>query len=755
MKSSWLSRYILILLSLFIGGTYVVRADEQSLDSLLKELSTLPQNSARVSALIELAWVVEVDGPSAAIVHLDEAIELAKKLGDHTQMAKAHHDKGVMLWYNMGDYNEALENIQQAFWIYSTLGDDEGVANSYHTMASISELRGDLRQALSYHTKSLQIRKEIGDQLGEAWSYINIGVTYSKLGLYDSALICKNHSLKIYEDLGELGGIADVRNNMGIIFFKKGDYNRALDNYLRSLKLKQSLGDHTGMALAYTNIANVFMAQKNLDRALIYYQRAMELRDKSEGKTEMAETYQGMGQIMALQKKMDEAMAFYFQALAIYRNMGHSMGISETLSALSDIYREEGNLDEAIRTRREALATQRSTEDKLGAASTLVSLGNLLKMKQEIPEARGNLEEGLDIASEIGAISLVRDAYKGLGDLFASQKDFKNAYYYQSLHDQIKDSLFNEDKLQAIVDIQTQYDLWEKENEIRQLSQQKKINQLTWVGILTSIVGIIILSLLTMMYIRYRIQTNTNQKLATQKKEFESQNHKLALTNLELEQFAQVVSHDLKQPLRTIANYTGLVERKYQEAFDDRGRGFLNFVSGGVKNLNDLVSDLLQYANLSRQEMEMEMVNMNEVMDNVLFSLRKEIDISQAEIHVGNLPFIYGNKIALTQVFINLVSNAIKFVADDIIPEVSINAFSDQGNPVITVQDNGIGIEPQYFNKIFLAFQRLHTPEEYEGTGIGLAISQKVIHLHHGKIRVESTPGYGSTFFVSLLPPSN
>lgn len=229
----------------------------------------------------------------------------------------------------------------------------------------------------------------------------------------------------------------------------------------------------------------------------------------------------------------------------------------------------------------------------------------------------------------------------------------------------------------------------------------------------------------------------------------EQKNKELTQINQELENFAYVASHDLQEPLRTITSFIQILEKKYSNKLDKNGIQFMGFVVEGAKRMQTLIHDLLEYSRINRFNNAYEKVDLNDVFTTVNRVLKEKIEINDALVMSENLPAIYGSKLQLTQMFQNLIDNAIKFRGKKK-PEILISVKNLNDKWEIIFKDNGIGISQEYFQRIFVIFQRLHTLEEYGGTGIGLAICKKIVERHGGDIWVESNPGKGSTFHLTL-----
>lgn len=224
----------------------------------------------------------------------------------------------------------------------------------------------------------------------------------------------------------------------------------------------------------------------------------------------------------------------------------------------------------------------------------------------------------------------------------------------------------------------------------------------------------------------------------------------LSQSNVELERFAYIASHDLQEPLRTLVAYSQLLERRHLSDLTGDARDFLDFIIAAANRMHSLVLDLLVYSRVSNQGRPLAPVDIRDIVDAACDNLRASIDDSGTILHMGALPCVLADEVQLLDVFQNLIGNAIKFRREDVLPEIEIGAERRGSEWRLSVADNGIGIESEYLEKIFVIFQRLHTSTTYPGTGIGLAVCKRIIERHGGTIWAESTPGKGSTFFFTL-----
>lgn len=223
----------------------------------------------------------------------------------------------------------------------------------------------------------------------------------------------------------------------------------------------------------------------------------------------------------------------------------------------------------------------------------------------------------------------------------------------------------------------------------------------------------------------------------------------LERSNQELERFAYIASHDLQEPLRMVSSYTQLLAKKYKDKLDPEAVEFIDFAVDGAMRMQQLITDLLTYSRVATKGKPFAPTNCNSIVDQAIRNLGIAIKEAQAEVTHDNLPNIVADETQMLQLFQNLLSNAIKF-HDKTPPKVHIGVRQENNSWIFSIQDNGIGIAPEYQEQIFLIFQRLHSRKEYQGTGVGLAICKKIVERHGGKIWVVSEPGKGATFCFTL-----
>ncbi|MEI9947152.1 MAG: PAS domain S-box protein [Chitinophagaceae bacterium] len=232
--------------------------------------------------------------------------------------------------------------------------------------------------------------------------------------------------------------------------------------------------------------------------------------------------------------------------------------------------------------------------------------------------------------------------------------------------------------------------------------------------------------------------------------DLQKQAKELSVSNKELEQFAYVASHDLQEPLRMITSFLTQLEKKYGNIIDDKGKEYIGFAVDGAKRMRQIILDLLEFSRVGSIEEIQETLDLNELVNEIKILYRKKLEDKNATVEFTELPVIQAMKAPLLQVFQNLIGNALKYSRENIPSRIQITSKEFEDRWEFAVKDNGIGIREEYFDQIFIIFQRLHNKNEYSGTGMGLAITKKIIENLGGKIWVESEEGIGSTFYFTI-----
>ncbi|WP_299185045.1 YfiR/HmsC family protein [uncultured Aquimarina sp.] len=333
----------------------------------------------------------------------------------------------------------------------------------------------------------------------------------------------------------------------------------------------------------------------------------------------------------------------------------------------------------------------------------------------------------------------------------------------KNIQDQVAFIKNQEKKIEAsIQEIEKQQEYLEQQNE--EIKEKEKIleeqrseieNQKTINWSLIALISLILIGGI-FVYRSYLNKKRLNAALETKNKEIHEQSLVLESKNKELEQFAYIASHDLQEPLNTISSFIGLISEDYGDSFDDIGKESLNFIKNASIRMKKLIDSLLEYSRLGRTR-DFIKVDMNTVLVELKGDFTNILERTNAKIYSKKLPVVKGNPVELRLLLQNLVSNGIKFIEEDTIPEIHVEAIKKERKDEpskryweFSVKDNGIGIPKIHQDRIFAIFQRLHSREKYQGTGIGLAHCKKIVESHNGEIWLESTEGKGTTFYFTI-----
>ncbi len=251
------------------------------------------------------------------------------------------------------------------------------------------------------------------------------------------------------------------------------------------------------------------------------------------------------------------------------------------------------------------------------------------------------------------------------------------------------------------------------------------------------------------------LHIKTYKSLEKSQNNLEKTLDKLNQTNEELEQFAYAASHDLQEPLRMVSSFTKLLKRDYNDKLDDMGREYIDYACNAAVRMQELIVDLLAYSRLGQEAVSYDLLNCNDIVEIVTKNLTEQINETNACIKVSKLPKIYGNKVNIMRVFQNLIGNALKYIKTDERQVIKISATENEYEYIFTIEDRGIGFDPNQADRIFKVFKRLHTQAKYPGTGIGLAMCKKIVNAHGGKIWAEGEINKGAIFRFTIPKLNN
>ncbi|MEO1435679.1 MAG: tetratricopeptide repeat protein [Bacteroidota bacterium] len=558
-------------------------------------------------------------------------------------------------------------------------------------------------EALTYGEKALELAQASGSRQQRADVFNTLGVIHKNMGHYPLAKKYFQQSLDLrLEAPSEELPISIAYSNLGIVYTLEGDYEQAVSLFLQSLQLVERLQSFDRMGNCNTNLGVLWEKQGDLSRAQQYHEKALQCYEKEEDPRGIAYALNNKANIETRIGNYQNALDYYHRSIVIKQEINDSYGVAHSYSKVGMIHKELFQDTLALEYLYHAMDIQEMIEDKRGLTETLLSIGSVYYQQQKPQGAIAFASKSLELAKSINAKGAVHQALKGLAEAHQLGGNYQKAYEYYVKHVQVKEELFNDEKLKAIALIQSKFETKKKDQQIEQLSQQQEI---------------------------------------------------LKSVNKELELFAGKASHDLKSPLRNISSFSNLLERRFGKVLNDEGLEFLGYIQQSAKDMEQLLTDLLKYAKTGLNPDSLQRVDLNQVIARVKANLYIETRESESEIASVDLPQVCATQTLMIQLFQNLISNAIKFRRPDQKPIIQIGSKMQQQETVFFVADNGIGIPPEKRQYVFEIFARVHDKQSYEGTGIGLATVKKILDQLNGRIWVESN-AQGGTTFCFVIPSS-
>lgn len=667
-------------------------------------------------------------------------------------------DSLLVLYHQLGDeyyraksYQKAIENYQVSLEMARKMNQFELVVDNLYKMGRMYISLQNSSSAIEVLMEAYLVLKKKATpdlpRLGKISNYIS--KTYKNIGNFELAYQYRLRALQFFEELQDTAQVAVSKLEMGNIFFYQDQYQTAIKHYKKGWELAAQL-KITGLEMAC--IGSIGSAYDRLDQ-------------------------------------IEQSLEYNLEALKIAEENNLESQRADALHNVASNYHSLGYCEKALDHYQKSLDYKRKMENKFGEIGTLRAMGSVYLDMNNQQKALQLLKKALQITEEINSDTRRMDVYQRLATAYAQSGSPAEAYKYMQAYVSLKDSVMNQNTLEAMAQAKTRYEVEKREKEISYLKSKnevleknREIAALRNIALIGLVLGLLLILLIGAIYYRNQKHYNKvlegknqyiahqneqleainaelekvndsqrifNDVLASKNQQIEEQNKQLENTNEELRQFAYVASHDLKEPLRMISSYTSLIQRRYTQHLDDSAKEFMGFITDATHRMNSLLEDLLAYSRISTHNQSKERIDMNQVLEGVLANLRLNIIQKNAQIHIDDLPEVEVSRTQMGQLYQNLIGNALKFSNNDM-PQINISSRKNGKMHIFSVKDNGIGISKEYQQKIFDMFSRLHTRQEYEGTGIGLATCKKIVERHGGSIWVESENGKGSTFFFTL-----
>lgn len=647
------------------------------------------------------------------------------------------------------DADKALKYANKAIDLSDSLMFTKGKARSLLLFAQCLQLKFDFHKSIEFTEKALIIYEKLGDRSKISSCYGNIGAAYLKQADYLKALEYYQKSLKISMELGDKKITATCYNDIGIIYYQKGDLSKTLEYFLKTLKIYEEIDNKKSISITNNNIGGIYQGQGDYENALVYHQKSLKIAEELGDKWGIASSNNNIGGIYQVQGDYKNALTSHQKSLKIAEELGDKSGIASCNNNIGGIYETQGDYSIALEYYQKSLKISIEIGDKHAVGSGYNGLSTLYLKQRKLEKAYYYSSKAYVLANEIGNAVLIKRSSKMLAKCSEALGRYKDAYKYHVVYKSMYDSLYNEKNVKEITNLENQYQ-FNKEKEAIASEQDKKdaINDAemkrqkqlrnVFIG------GAIVFLILAVIILRNLIQKRkANHVLAEQKEEIQSQHEKLVELDSFKEGMTGMIVHDLKNPLNAIINVSNDIKAKQS------GKQMLNM----VMNLLDVAKYEQSSMVIDKSAYSLLELSRNAI-DEVQFLVEQKSIIITNNIkpEIG----IRGDKEIIERIFINLLTNAIKYTPNNgsINLEVSITST---GFVEVKVIDSGEGIPADKVHSVFDKFGQVAAKSsgKVRSTGLGLTFCKMAVEAHGGSIKVESQVASGTTFVFILEAADN
>lgn len=711
-----------------------------------------------------------------SLTHLNRALELSRRSNNEMEEASVLNITGS-LYFRFNQLDDALKQYEQSLQIREKSGLLRSAISTHSNMARAYLQKSMYKQAIEHLNEALTLQEQVVDPLAEAYTLTEIGNLNLQQGNIAEALRRYLMALKLRQTYGQDEDIAKSLTSIGLTYRRLGMYKSALKYLEQAREIIQDMkGSMSDAAYILQNLGHIYLDLNSPDKAIATYKEALALKEKSGDSIGAAKILRNIAQAQLKKNQPDQARMAVSQALKLVSRIRSTSDIADLYNELGNIERQAKNPDMAIRHYNTAIESYRILNNNEGVALCLRKIGEIQVEQKQFDEAGKNINSSIDMGQQSGNGYLLSFGYLAQSELYRAQGLFDKALASYMKHIGIRDSLEsikrNEANLEAQIDLeldQTKTEIKVMEAEVDALRQKTALDK----AIIekqrlfrNSLIAIILLVVSAACIAFYSlIQKRRYAKLLEEKiDEIRRVNERLNQSENELRQTIKtkdklfsIIAHDLRSPFTALVGLSEVMATNLESLSPDEVREFSHHIHRSATEVLNLTENLLSWARsqTGRIELSPKPINLKELIDQV-FSVatipaqEKKIKLQE---NIPSVLTVFADYDTLQTVIRNLVSNAIKFTPQG--GSIGISAKNSSNSMVeITISDTGVGIDPENQAKLFRVdgFTTKGTNQE-NGTGLGLILCKEFVELNHGTIEVNSTPGLGTTFTISI--PSN
>lgn len=589
------------------------------------------------------------------------------------------------------DEDKALEYAKNALTISLNKNYKNGIANAYYHIGDIYKTHGKQGLSLDYFNKSVQYFKEINDTGSLIKVYNKIGVIYFNKNEFNKAITYYNKALKLSENLNDYQAYAGILNNIGNIYYTQGKYNEAIDYYNQSLKLRENYKDTNGIAGSLHNIASIYYAQGMYDNAEKMYLNAITLRENIGNKKGVALSYSHLGILYSDLNRFDDALAYQLKAIDIYNEIQDKNGLANAYANLGNIYRELKDNKKSLEYFDKALQLYNEVDDINGQANLFISKGSLLINLNKLNEAIKELEKGKKMSEQFELNEIKRKAYMLLYEAYEKINDYKNAYSYLKLYNNLKDSINTKEITGKLAEIEKKYEFDAQKKQIEVLQKEKE-NQELKLRQNTNRITILLISLIALTTITLLVVISNRHKQKTNKL-LSAQNEDILRQKNEKEVLLKEIHHRVKNNLQVI---NSLLRLQAAMIDDPKVVALFEDCQARVRSMALIHDKLYAIKDLSSIQVKEYIENLTQSLIET-YGLKNQIEL---KLNIEPLSFSVDTLIPLGLLLNEIISNSLKYAFmpnDKGIIQVSIKAI-EKNKFELLICDNGKGFSKEIFN---------------------------------------------------------
>ena len=613
--------------------------------------------------------------------------------------------------------------------------------------------------SFSYALQALDLAIGIGYESGQARA-LNIKSNKYLLGQkHLQSILLNTDALAIAQKIDDHKNISRIYNSIAVNYYNMGDQETAIKNLQLAADASLLIKDTTRLIFTLSNIGYLHLQNKSLDHAEKYLLNVKQLAEESNSQIGKRLVSRHLGALYAALDNYDLTLKYFQQGIQLSTEETDLFNLAWNKALLGKYLSEKQSFAKAEQNLYEGLKLFEQRKDLENQLEVCVYLAEHFNRKKEYPNAIKTSSECLENIDMIGNDKHKLNLLKQLSLAYEGMRDTDNAYKYYKQYKVYSDTLRYKEKSLKAMELESKYQIQKKEVEnkllVEEQAKQRVIINRRNITILASFALLFLSACIALLFWRnVKKEQNFSHKLASEVQErtldLQIANKELLQSNQELERFAYIASHDLKEPVRNIISFTELLEKEIGTDSNEKVNSFMNIIRQNSNQLFSLIRDTLEFSKIERDENVLETVDLNKIIDSIELSISGTIKKRNAKISVVKpLPIIKANRTKLFIVLKNLIENGLKYNENES-PQVIISHMVAGNEYIFSLEDNGIGINPEYHDKIFEMYKRLQKKEGMEGTGLGLASCKKIIQQLGGNIWVESIYGEGSKFKFTL-----